>query len=114
MKQRLLGGVLPVSAVAMGCMRLCDAKEDPDRVIGTALENGIDCFDHADIYGGGRCEALFGDWLAATGSRSKQSAASAKAAMIFQKNTSSHRWKRRCGGCAPTTLTCCCCTAPTR
>ena len=65
MKQRLLGGVLPVSAVAMGCMRLCDAKEDPDRVIGTALENGIDCFDHADIYGGGRCEALFGDWLAA-------------------------------------------------
>ena len=65
MKQRLLGGRLPVSAVAMGCMRLTDAKETPDRVIGTALELGIDFFDHADIYGGGRCEALFGDWLAA-------------------------------------------------
>ena len=65
MKQRMLGGVLPVSAVAMGCMRLADAKETPDRVIGTALELGIDFFDHADIYGGGRCEEVFGDWLAA-------------------------------------------------
>ncbi len=63
MKQRLLGGVLPVSAIAMGCMRLTDAKGGVDRVIGTALENGIDCFDHADIYSGGRCEELFGDWL---------------------------------------------------
>ena len=65
MKQRLLGGKLPVSAVAMGCMRLDGAKEAPDRVIGAALELGIDCFDHADIYGGGRCEELFGHWLAA-------------------------------------------------
>ena len=65
MKERLLGGTLPVSAVAMGCMRLADAKTTPDRVIGAALELGINCFDHADIYGGGRCEALFGDWLAA-------------------------------------------------
>ena len=65
MNQRMLGGVLPVPAVAMGCMRLADAKETPDRVIGTALELGMNFFDHADIYGGGRCEALFGDWLAA-------------------------------------------------
>lgn len=65
MRERLLGGSLPVSAVAMGCMRLADAKAAPDRVIGTALELGINCFDHADIYGGGRCEAIFGDWLAA-------------------------------------------------
>ena len=64
MKQRTLGGVLPVSAVAMGCMRLADAKETPDRVIGTALELGIDFFDHADIYCGGKCEEIFGNWLA--------------------------------------------------
>ena len=49
MKQRLLGGQLPVSAVAMGCMRLTDAKETPDRIIGTALDCGIDFFDHADF-----------------------------------------------------------------
>ena len=65
MKQVLLGGRLPVSAVAMGCMRLKDAKEPADSVIGTALELGIDFFDHADIYGGGECESLFGEWLAA-------------------------------------------------
>ena len=65
MKQRMLGGQLPVSAIAMGCMRLTDAKETPERVIETALELGIDFFDHADIYGGGRCEALFGNWLKA-------------------------------------------------
>ena len=65
MKQILLGGKLPVSAVAMGCMRLAGANETPDRVIGTALELGVNFFDHADIYGGGRCEELFGDWLAA-------------------------------------------------
>jgi len=64
MKQILLGGVLQVSAVAQGCMRLCDAKETPDVVIGTALDCGINFFDHADIYGGGRCEELFGNWLA--------------------------------------------------
>ena len=64
MKQRMLGGLMPVSAVAMGCMRLTDAKVSPDVLIGTALELGIDFFDHADIYGGGACEAVFGDWLA--------------------------------------------------
>ena len=63
MQQLLLGGVLPVSEIALGCMRLADAKESVDHIIGTALEIGIDCFDHADIYGGGRCEALFGNWL---------------------------------------------------
>lgn len=65
MKQRMLGGQLPVSAIAMGCMRLPDAKVSPDRVIDTALSLGIDFFDHADIYGGGRSEELFGAYLAA-------------------------------------------------
>ena len=61
----MLGGRIPVSAVAMGCMRLNGAKESPDRVIGTALECGVNFFDHADIYGSGRCEEIFGEWLAA-------------------------------------------------
>ena len=64
MTKRTLGGRLTVSAVAMGCMRLAEAKTAPDRVIGTARELGVDCFDHADIYGGGRSEELFGEWLA--------------------------------------------------
>ena len=39
---------LNVSAVAVGCMRI------------TALDCGVNFFDHADIYGGGECEAAFG------------------------------------------------------
>ncbi len=64
MKQIILGGKLPVSALAMGCMRLTDAKVPLSDLIGTALSLGINFFDHADIYGGGRCEELFGEYLA--------------------------------------------------
>ena len=64
MKQRTLDKNLTVPAIAAGCMRLADAKESPDRVIGTALELGMNFFDHADIYGGGRCEEIFGAYLA--------------------------------------------------
>jgi predicted oxidoreductase len=63
MKKIMLGGVLPAPAVAMGCMRLTDAKSGAGEVIDTALGLGIDFFDHADIYGGGKCEELFGDYL---------------------------------------------------
>ena len=65
MKHINLGGKLSVSAVAMGCMRLTDAKVPADELIGAALELGINFFDHADIYGGGRCEEIFGGYLAA-------------------------------------------------
>ena len=64
MKQLTLGGVLPASAVAMGCMRLAGAEHSADEIIGTARECGITYFDHADIYGGGECEAVFGEYLA--------------------------------------------------
>ena len=38
-------------------------EKSVDAVMDTALENGIDFFDHADIYGGGNCEKIFGDYL---------------------------------------------------
>ena len=59
-----IGGVLPASPVALGCMRLSALSvEDAERVILTAVDNGIDFFDHADIYGGGQSEVLFGEVL---------------------------------------------------
>ena len=64
MKTITVGGQIPSSAVAMGCMRLPDA-ENPERTLQTALECGVTFFDHADIYGGGRSEELFGDFLTA-------------------------------------------------
>lgn len=37
--------------------------------VDTCLDLGIDCFDHADIYGGMTCEALFGEVLRESPSR---------------------------------------------
>ncbi len=65
MKRITVGGTIEASAVAMGCMRINGAADRADEVIGTALECGIDYFDHADIYGGGECESVFGEYLAA-------------------------------------------------
>lgn len=53
---------LQVASVVLGCMRI-NGAEDPLKVIETAYENGIDFFDHADIYGGGECETIFGKVL---------------------------------------------------
>lgn len=64
MKRIKVGNTIDASAVVMGCMRIDGAKEAPDKIINTALDLGIDYFDHADIYGGGRCEEIFGDFLA--------------------------------------------------
>lgn len=63
MKRISIGGLISASAVAMGCMRLTDSKVSADNLLGNAAELGIDYFDHADIYGGGRCEEVFGEWL---------------------------------------------------
>ena len=60
MKQLQVGGVLPASAVSLGCMRI-NALQDGEAaaLLATAMDNGIDFFDHADIYGGGESERVF-------------------------------------------------------
>ena len=57
-------GNVTASAVSLGCMRMAslDAKR-VDAIMGMALECGINFFDHADIYGDGHSEDLFGDYL---------------------------------------------------
>ncbi|EAD9035426.1 aldo/keto reductase family oxidoreductase [Listeria monocytogenes] len=63
MKRIIIGNsALTASEISLGCMRMADlSKEDANKVINTALENGIDFFDHADIYGGGKSEEVFAD-----------------------------------------------------
>lgn len=52
---------LTVPTVAVGCMRISDMSEkEVSSFIDTALENGANFFDHADIYGGGKSEEVFG------------------------------------------------------
>ena len=54
-----------VSNVALGCMRIDSMSEgDCSRYINTALECGYNFFDHADIYGGGKSEEVFGKVIA--------------------------------------------------
>lgn len=56
---------LQVASVILGCMRM-NGSENPTEIIETAYEHGIDFFDHADIYGGGECETIFGKALKET------------------------------------------------
>jgi predicted oxidoreductase len=51
---------LKVSNIIMGCMRITALSEkDLNVFVHSALEEGINFFDHADIYGGGECERHF-------------------------------------------------------
>ena len=61
---RLGTSTLEVPVVAVGCMRI-NALDKPaaERFLQTALEEGANFFDHADIYGGGKCEEIFSDAL---------------------------------------------------
>ena len=55
---------IEVSQVALGCMRISEMSDyDADKYVNAALEYGYNYFDHADIYGGGRCEQVFGGVL---------------------------------------------------
>ncbi len=55
---------MDASRIILGCMRMADLDaKDVERVINAALDCGITLFDHADIYGGGKCEELFGTVL---------------------------------------------------
>ena len=56
------------SRLAYGCMRIvgdggADDKEKGKRAVLAAIEAGYTLFDHADIYGSGACESLFGEVL---------------------------------------------------
>lgn len=53
-----------VSELIAGCMRYDGMdQEDLDRHVKTALDNGINFFDHADIYGKGKSQEVFGKFL---------------------------------------------------
>ncbi|GAB4581767.1 MAG: aldo/keto reductase family oxidoreductase [Anaerolineales bacterium] len=67
---------LKVSRLGYGCMHLggnwssapptAEEKSKAAHLIETALEQGINFFDHADIYTRGKSEAIFGEILAAS------------------------------------------------
>lgn len=63
-------GFTPETPPILGMMRLLDYPDltRPAKLadwISARLDEGLNLFDHADIYGGGECERLFGDALRA-------------------------------------------------
>ena len=83
MKYITIGGQISTSAISLGCMRMAGLEEKRvDEIIDCALGNGINFFDHADIYGGGNSELLFGAYL----SRHKD----AREKMIIQTKCAIH------------------------
>lgn len=64
MKAIKIGGKMEASAISLGCMRMSELDERcVDAVMDTAIANRINFFDHADIYGGGKAEQVFGEYL---------------------------------------------------
>jgi|UniRef100_A0A7V3RDB8 predicted oxidoreductase len=66
MKMIDIGSEIEASEIALGCMRIADLSvKDVSKLISVALEEKINFFDHADIYGGGKSEEVFGKALSA-------------------------------------------------
>lgn len=69
LKQIKLGtSNLEVSNIALGCMRInALTKSEAANMIQTAVDVGVNFFDHADIYGGGESEKIFAEAIKTNG-----------------------------------------------
>ena len=66
-KLKLTHCELDASEIALGCMRIAALPQQAiATLLHTALDAGINFFDHADIYGGGQSERKFAEALAMT------------------------------------------------
>ena len=65
MKQiKIANSNLSVSEISLGCMRISGMTNSQiSLLVHTALDEGINFFDHADIYGGGKSEERFSEAL---------------------------------------------------
>ncbi|MFL1453431.1 aldo/keto reductase [Marinobacter sp. GN3S48] len=80
-------GFTPETPLILGMMRLHDHPEltHPARLadwIAARLDEGLNVFDHADIYGAGDCERLFGDALRAHPALAKRVRVITKAGIV--------------------------------
>src|SRR6187399_2316990 len=70
--RRLGNSELSVSTISMGCWAIGGAwgtvsDEDSRRALAAAVDQGINFFDTADVYGDGRSERLVGELVRQTG-----------------------------------------------
>lgn len=79
---------LLVSNLALGCMRLPERSfREAQALIRTAVDLGVNLFDHADIYGGGEAEALFGRILRESPDLRGRMLIQSKCGIVRGKNT---------------------------
>ncbi|MEN9938913.1 MAG: hypothetical protein RLZZ387_5492 [Chloroflexota bacterium] len=70
--QTIAGTPLEVSRIVLGCMTLPSEPPAAVATIRAALDLGINCFDHANIYGRGASEAVFSSiWAETPGLRER-------------------------------------------
>ncbi|MDF2503755.1 aldo/keto reductase family oxidoreductase [Clostridium sp.] len=56
------GKITNASEISLGCMRLTELTVgEASKLINTALEEGVNFFDHADKYSDGKCEEIFAE-----------------------------------------------------
>lgn len=93
---RIAGTDLDVSRIALGCMHLSRAwdnapttaeeQRNTKALVETALSQGVNLFDHADIYARGKSERLFGDLLRSTPSLRDRIVLQSKCGIRFAGN----------------------------
>lgn len=58
----IANGKIKATEIGLGCMRIAGVERNAaENIVKTALDEGINFFDHADIYGGGKSEEIFAD-----------------------------------------------------
>lgn len=78
------------SRLAYGCMRI--EGDAGKRAVRTAVDAGYTLFDHADIYGGGTCETLFGEVLRESPGLREKILLQSKCAVRFADDSSPARY----------------------
>ena len=74
---------IKVPAIAMGCMRMANVEvTDAVHMIEKAVEEGVNFFDHADIYGRGKSEEVFAEALTRTSIRREDLFLQSKCAIV--------------------------------
>ncbi len=59
-KIKAANGELTVPSIALGCMRITGITgKEASCLVNTAIDEGINFFDHADVYSDGKCEEVF-------------------------------------------------------
>lgn len=75
---------LMVPAIGLGCVRIAEISvQDTEKLIRTSLEQGVNFFDHADIYTRGESEIRFGEAFQASGLKRED--------LIIQSKTGNRR-----------------------